>query len=230
MSRAAGALTLAVALLVGPLAWSVADTLPPRSVARPPEEIRDAFLAYVVGVVMGDHEVDADGRSLGELFPEFGDASGESDFPFNDIDRLTRTSGTRGGAIEIVFSKPLSIPVPVDILGYRPGTIYTSRRIVFDEWPYDTDAVGVVHVMRRRTGELGIMLDRWLSALLGPLLSDVDAHVVAFAELDDRWFGILGGETPEGGSIVGVYDLHRGRIVIRPPRPLRELGRHLLEP
>ncbi len=235
MRRLASPILPAGFLLIGLLQSATAMTLPPRSVARPEHEIRDLFLAYIVGVVLEDHEIDTDGTALGELFPEFDDVPEPSDaedqgIPFFEIARLRRSRVGLRVVIEIEFRKPLAIPVPVDILGYQPGTIYTSRSIAFEETSHESETLSSTYVMRRQSGDFGITLDGWLSALLGPRLSDFDAQILAFAELDDRWFGILGGETAGGGSIIGVYDLRRGRILIRPPRALRALGRQLLEP
>lgn len=202
--------------------------IPERSVSREENEIKDVFLAYIVGIMLGDHELDVDGPKLLDVFPEFEGSS--LDFPFHDIERVSRSSSPDGAMITVDFVKPLSFPVPVDILGYHPGRIYTTQRVVFDETAVGTHGeLSNVHVLVRRDGEIGIDFVRWLDLLLGSLLSDVDARVLAVAVLDDRWYAILGGDTPDGGSIVGVLDLLRNRILLRPPRPVRDFARGLLE-
>jgi len=201
--------------------------VPPRSVALPESEVADVFLAYLVGVVTGDHELDTDGPTLVALFPEFDD--GSTDYPFHDIVRVRRTSSTDRPHISVVFSGPLAFPVPVDVLGYHPGEITTSRTIVFDESPSEPDGrVQSVYAMRRVSGALGVDFDRWLTRLFGRFLSDVDARVIALARLEDEWYAILGGDTPDGGTIVGVVSLRNSRILLRPPPPLRQIAEELL--
>lgn len=222
MKRIASILCL---LLAAAAAW---PQIPPRSVSREESEVRDLFLAYIVGIVLGDHELDVDGPTLLEVFPEFEGSS--LDFPFHDIERVTRASSPEGAVIAIDFVEPLSFPVPVDILGYHPGRIYTSRTVVFDEVPVGTHGeLTQVYVMHRRSGVIGIDFVRWLDVLLGSLLSDVDARILAIAVLDERWYALMGGDTPDGGWIAGVLDLRRNRILLRPPRPLRNFARDLLE-
>ncbi len=202
--------------------------IPARSVSRDESEITDVFLAYIVGIMLGDHELDVDGPTLLEVFPEFEGSS--LDFPFHDIDRISRVSSPDGAVITVDFVRPLSFPVPVDILGYHPGLIYTTRRVAFVETALGTHGeLSHVHVLIRRDGEIGIDFDRWLDLLLGSLLSDVDARVLAVAELDGRWHAILGGDTPDGSTIVGVLDLLRNRILLRPASALRDLAREFLE-
>jgi len=201
--------------------------VPPRSVAVPESEVQDVFLAYLVGVVTGGHELDTDGPTLVALFPEFED--GSTDYPFHEIVRVRRDSSADRAYISVDFSGPLAFPVPVDVFGYHPGEITTSRTIVFDEVPDESDgSVHSVYAMRRVSGTLGIDFDRWLTRLFGPFLSDVDARVIALAELEDEWYAILGGDTPEGGTIVGVVSLRNSRILLRPPASLRELAEALL--
>ncbi len=202
--------------------------IPERSVSRDESEIKDVFLAYIVGIMLEDHELDVDGPTLLDVFPEFEGSS--LDFPFHDIERVHRTSSREGTMISVDFVRPLSFPVPVDILGYHPGRIYTTRRIVFDESAVSAHGeLSHVRLLVRREGEIGIDFVRWLDLLLGSLLSDVDARVLAVAELNGRWYAILGGDTPDGGSIVGVLDLLRNRILLRPPRALRDFALEALE-
>jgi hypothetical protein len=63
-----------------------------------------------------------------------------------------------------------------------------------------------------------------LDVLLGGWVDDVSARVLVVCRYQDHWYALLGGDTPDGGWITGVYDLRSSRIVVRPPRALRELG------
>ncbi len=67
----------------------------------------------------------------------------------------------------------------------------------------------------------------WLDVLLGSWLDDVSVQLLVVAEYRDRWYILLGGDTPGGGWITGVYDLQSSRIVVRPPQALRLLGAEL---
>ena len=202
---------------------------PPRSVAAPQDEVRDLFLGYIVGIILTDHRLDVDGLTLLELFPEFEESG--TRFPFHDISRVTRSSASGGATIKVEFTEPLSFPVPVDILGYHPGRIYTSQSVSFQESGYEAeDGLEQVRILRRTSGRVGVDFDRWIDVLLGPLLSSVDATVLAFGEIDGQWYALLGGDTPDGGWIAGIVDLGRSRFMLRPPRQMQDLATALLAP
>jgi hypothetical protein len=208
-----------------------ADNAPPRSVALPESEIQDVFFSYIVGVLIEDSPLDVTGETLLSMFPEFSDGSGK--VPFHQIRRVLREphAGNGPSIITLSFDRRIEYPVPVDILGYHPGTVFFSESVGFAESPLavpDPEFSAVFEV-RVRSGELGIDFDQWLDTLLGGWVDDVSARVLSVVRYQDHWYGLLGGETPRGGWITGVYDLRESRIVVRPPQSLRELGRQLGE-
>ena len=199
---------------------------PPRSIAMPESEVKDVFFGYIVSILLEDAELDIDGNRLLEMFPEF--ANGEGQVPFHEITRVARIPG-RAPEVIIELTNRLDYPVPVDILGYHPGRVFSSRRIVFDERRHveaDPD-FGRIRLVWLRSGELGIDFDGWLDVLLGSLVDDVSARVLAVVEYRRTWYLLMGGDTPDGGWITGVYNLQTSRIVVRPPRALTEFGDEL---
>jgi len=205
-----------------------AEITPPRSVALPESQVKDVFFSYVVGVLLQGLDLDVSGATLLEMFPEFADGSGQ--LPFRKIDHVTKVPGSTSDSAQITltFTEDVKYPVPVDILGYHPGTVIFSKTIEFTETarPASGD-LSVVREIRVRSGTVGIDFDQWLDTLLGGWVDDVDARVLAVVRFQDRWYGLLGGDTPNGRWITGVYDLESSRIVVRPPIELRELGRSL---
>ena len=201
--------------------------LPPRDIAVPESQVKDAFFGYVVGILLQDEALDGNGESLLAMFPEFADGSGQ--VPFHEMTRMVRAPGSRGTEITLELKNRLSYPVPVDILGYHPGMVISSPRLVFDEREYvspDPD-FGAVWLEWLRDGELAIDFDGWLDFLLGSWVDDVSVQLLAVAEYQSRWYILLGGDTPRGRWITGVYDLQSSRIVVRPPQALRLLGAEL---
>ncbi|MBU8912975.1 MAG: hypothetical protein KOO61_03060 [Spirochaetales bacterium] len=201
--------------------------LPPRDIAVPESQVKDVFFGYVVGILLQDEPLDVNGENLLAMFPEFADGSGQ--VPFHEMTRMVRTPGSRGAEITLELKDQLNYPVPVDILGYHPGMVISSPRLVFDEREYvpsDRD-FGAVWLEWLRDGELAIDFDGWLDVLLGSWVDDVNVQLLAVAEYQSRWYILLGGDTPGGGWITGVYDLQSSRIVVRPPPALRLLGAEL---
>lgn len=234
-SQSGRILLVAAALLISVHAAFPVDTPPPgtteapsRAIAVAEDEVADVFFAYIVGVLLGDAALDIDGAALSSMFPEF--AEGGAQVPFEQIDRITRTR-TPGAEVILRLHSPLDYPVPVDIIGYHPGTVLSSLELVFSEEAYapSVPGFGTVRLEWLESGYLRIDFVGWLDFLLGNWIDDVDARVLAIAEYEDHWYAIMAGDTPDGGWITGVYDLQSSRIVVRPPRPLRELGRALEE-
>ena len=217
-------------MVVAFLAFSTASAysyLPPREVGLPESEIKDVFFGYLVGVLLHDEALDGSGENFLDMFPEF--AEGGAQVPFHEMTRVLREPGLTGARIVVEFEDRLNYPVPVDILGYRPGMVRSSARLVFDESSYvpSGPGFGTVRLVWLRHGDLGIDFVAWLDFLLGSWVDDVNAQFLAIAEYQQRWFILLGGETPKGDWITGVYDLKSSRIVVRPPAALRLLGSEL---
>jgi hypothetical protein len=214
------------AFLVASTACAYSD-LPPREIALPESQVKDVFFGYIVGILLHDEALDGDGESFLKMFPEFAEGGGQ--VPFHEMTRVVREPGATGARIVIELKDRLNYPVPVDILGYHPGMVRSSPRLVFDETPYvplDT-GFGTVRLVWLTDGDLGIDFVAWLDFLLGSWVDDVNAQFLAVAEYEERWFILLGGETPKGDWITGVYDLQSSRIVVRPPPALRLLGTDL---
>jgi len=201
--------------------------VPPREIAVPESQVKDVFFGYIVGVMLQDEFLDVDGESLLAMFPEFADGGGQ--VPFLELTRMVRRPHSHGAEIVLELKDQLRYPVPVDVLGYHPGMVIASPRLVFDEREYvspDPD-FGTVRLEWLRDGKLEIDFVGWLDLLLGSWVDDVSVQLLAVAEYQDRWYILLGGDTPKGDWITGVYDLQSSRIVVRPPQALRSLGAQL---
>jgi hypothetical protein len=206
---------------------SAYSDLPPREIALPESQVKDVFFGYIVGILLQNEALDGDGESFLDLFPEFED--GGAQVPFHEMVRVVREPLAVGARIVVELRERLDYPVPVDILGYHPGMVRSSPRLVFDESTYipQEPGFGTVRLVWLRDGDLGIDFVAWLDILLGSWVDDVNAQFLAVAEYEEQWFILLGGETPRGDLITGVYDLRSSRIVVRPPAALRVLGSDL---
>lgn len=218
---------IAASLVMFGCAMTVAAHVPSRDISMPMAEVQDVFFGYVVGVLVADATLDVDGDTLVSMFPEFAD--GGAQVPFDEMLRITRDPRPKGAELTIELKGRLNYPVPVDILGYHPGVVLSSPRLVFDEQDYRAadPGFGFVRLEWLRVGDLSIDFAAWLDALLGHLVDDVDARVLAVVEYDETWYVLLGGDTPDGGWITGVYNLASSRIIVRPPAALRQLGENL---
>ena len=224
-------------MLLLPLAASVTAQIPPRSISTPKEEVDDAFLSYLHGILYNDAELRIDGETLSREFPEFVPSRPT---PFNDIELFTRTrSGVDGpGQLSVQFSVPLRYQVPVDILGQNPVELQGSRIITFEEtlrpsgrMPYVDvpSAVTELLVLTLISGYMRVDFAPWLDFMTGRLLEDVDVVLIAVVRYRDRWFAILGGYSPKDRPMTGILDMKASRFLVSPPRLLTRLARDLVE-
>lgn len=224
-------------MLLLPLAASATAQIPPRSISTPKEEVDDAFLSYLHGILYNDAELHIDGETLSREFPEFVPSRPT---PFNDIELFTRTrSGAAGpGQLSVQFSVPLRYEVPVDILGQHPVELQGSRVITFEESLRPSGHVLYVDVPPTVTellvltlisGYMRVDFAPWLDFISGRLIEDVDVVLIAVARYRDRWFALLGGYSPEGRPMTGILDMQTSRFLVGPPRLLARLARDLVE-
>lgn len=206
--------------------------LPPRSVGTPEDEVSDAFIAYLHGVIYHDVEMGVDGATLRREFPEFVPSRPT---PFNDITGLSR-SGSGARPLSVTFSVPLRYQVPVDIFGQKPVELQGSRTITFEElWRNGTPPVSVrpdisdLLVLVRVAGYMRVDFADWLDALGGKIVEDVDVQVIAMLRFRGEWYALLGGYSPAGRVMTGVFDMGTSRFRVSPPRALTHLARDLVE-
>jgi hypothetical protein len=224
-----------MALLVTAAA-SVNAQIPPISVSAPKEEVNDEFLAYLLGIVHNNAELQTDGPTFLRAFPEF---LPDKPSPIYDLAIFART---RTGLLTIGFVTPLRYPVPVDILGLHPVELQGSRVITLDE-PVRvgqgvrrgvTAGLGLpremthLYVLALRNGYLRVNFSPWLDFLAGRIFDDADVKLVVIVRHEERWFALMAGLNPKDRPMVWVFDLRTSRFLVSPPRVLTRLGRSLV--
>jgi hypothetical protein len=225
---------IATAMLIAAAAPATAQ-IPPRSISPPEEEVADAFIGYIHGVIYNDAAMEIDGQTLSSDFPEFVPSRPT---PFNDIELLSRTRPAAGSGDHSVFTLQFSVPlryeVPVDILGHHPVGLQGSRIIRFQESirpPDDAAIVGIppevsnLLVLNLVSGYMRVDFAPWLDFVGGRIVEDVDVTLIAVAQYRDRWFAMLGGYSPSGRPMSGVLDMQNSRFLVSPPRLLTRLAR-----
>jgi len=92
-----------------------------------PEEVRDSFFAFVIGILRSGIEVSFDGAAMRDVLTEF---KTSLELPFDLIDNVTQrgVKGSNERIISITFFRPASIPIPFSLLGYHPGSIRATAR------------------------------------------------------------------------------------------------------
>ena len=120
-----------VTVFIAAVAVTSAGQIPPREIATPESEIEDAFLGYMHGLIYRDLELDIDGDTLREQFPEF---NTNRYTPFDEITQMSRTRKSGGAEFAIEFRTPMEHTVEaVNILGWRPVRILGPDRVVGKE-------------------------------------------------------------------------------------------------
>ncbi|MGD9547255.1 MAG: hypothetical protein AB7V45_06830 [Candidatus Krumholzibacteriia bacterium] len=209
----AAAAALLLAALVGAggsagQAWSEFGT-PAREAPAAGTEIREPFFEFLLAVA----DADSLGSWTGEDVRRFAEDRGRtSKFPLSDlllVERVRPTSFRGGGAQRPVavwtleLSAPLDKPMPYDILGYHPGSLRVSRRLVLEEVRFGSQRLDFEHGRQQRSAALGDV--RLFAITEGKVVLDADGFVDALlgAALDDAW--TLGFATAwEGESRLGL--------------------------
>jgi len=203
---------------------------PGREIAVPPNEVKDSFFAYVIGIVSTGIEVDIDTAGMREVLTEFRTSL---ELPFDLVGRVHQVRGTggEGGALGIDFLEDAAIPIPFSFLGYHPGSIRVTREILFDRIVtsyLDTRAGGgevAVYRLALARGRLVVDMDRWLDDLLGDYVDDLPVENLVFFRWKGDWTGLLQGTGYKGQPLRAFFNFRRNRIVFPVPAELDGLGR-----
>lgn|GEM_PF-671096 len=138
MNLATRAATAALVLLV-------CAGLPPASAAPTPAEvstgITEPFFSFLVALV----EDDSLGTWTGQDLMRYAEVRNVSRFPIADIvaltrreitveERETRDRGRVRRRWELILEQDIERPMPYSILGYHPGRLLISKRLVMSEW------------------------------------------------------------------------------------------------
>ncbi len=170
----------------GPPADPAAEWLPEPTVERLPDEIRDPFFEFIVGIIEGD--------SLGvwtraDVEARVALTGRESRLPLERLTTLERSHDPDDPELRrlrLELDAPLDLSVPWSILGYHPGSLHAAMAIEVIERRLPD---GMLH-LRDGAGR------RWASSIrvmmieTGHLILDADALVdrLLGAKLDDAWF------------------------------------------
>jgi hypothetical protein len=206
---------------------------PGKEIALPPEEVKDTFFAYVIGVIRAGVEVRLFNSDLRGILTEF---KSSLDLPFDLISSVSqfREPGVLLPNLEILFNGPVKIPIPFSFLGYHPGSIHASQAIDFTETrpvsssPLDIASPDAVYSMRLSRGEVLVDVDGWLEWLLPSLIQDTIVDLICIYHDDSGWYCLLAGTGRNTGTpIRQFFDFTRNRIVIPVSARQKELGERL---
>ncbi|MFH2050999.1 MAG: hypothetical protein ABIK96_00890 [bacterium] len=209
----AAAAALLLAALVGAggaagQAWSEFGA-PAREAPAAGTEIREPFFEFLLAMADGDSLGSWTGEDVRRFAGERGRAS---KFPLSDlllVERVRPPSFRGGGAQRPVavwtleLAAPLDKPMPYDILGYHPGSLRVSRRLVLEEVRFGSQRLDFEDGRQQRSVALRDV--RLFAITEGKVLLDADGFVDALlgAALDDAW--TLGFATAwEGESRLGL--------------------------
>jgi hypothetical protein len=218
------------------LAWMVAARLfpdvppqrPGREVSFLPEEIKDTFFAYVLGVVRSGVELEMDNADMREVLVEFKTAL---DLPFDKVERVVQHRGvTVGeGELSIVFRADVRIPIPFSFLGYHPGAILASRTVAFSEdrtvVPFSPEPrfADPMYILRVSDGYITMKVDDWLKFLFPGIVDDLYVDFISAFRFRGDWYCLLSGWGSKGTPVQEVFNLTRNRIIYPSPPELRRL-------
>lgn len=213
----------ASALVLALVAASLNAQVPPRSAALPPQEVEDTVLAYLLALIVDDHDVAIERSDLDAIFPE---SLSNEITPFDFLQTLSREPAQvseERAVIAARFSQSIAYDVPVDIFGYHPVHLYGSSRLVLCEKITTHEGVPVF-ALKLTGGSLRIDFDGWLDFIGGRLLDDTTVTHVAATKVDGAWTGLLIGESPNGRRVTWMYDFTRSKLKLRPPSHIAEIG------
>ncbi len=229
----AAALAALLALAVASALADPATERPTREISLPRDEVKDSFLAYVLGIIYSDADIELDNVSLREVLVEF---KSSLDLPFDDLTLVSqgRTAENGIGSLGVSFRHDMSIPVPFSLLGYHPGTIRVSKSVGFSRWQADGRtlenglSLPPFLVFGLISGTAAIDVDEWLTVLFPRLIDDIVIRVLAVFRYKDRLYCMMDGTGRRGQPIAGLLDFRTNRIIFPLPRELASLAVDLL--
>ncbi len=211
-------------------------------------EIREPFFAFLVAAAEGDSLGTWPAETIAAKLKECGR---ESRFPVDQIVSITRrqAKGSEqesrlGESVERVWelelASDLDRPMPYSILGYHPGSLRVSKRLVLSEWnlgrldlivPTDEDSGRIEHlenvmIMRLDEGHIILDVDGWLDALLGKGLDDAWTLGMALARHNSNPIGLAISIGRNDRHIFGELDFKSDEVKAHGSPIARTLSRH----
>jgi hypothetical protein len=228
-------LVLALALLAAVAAIGAAEQpvshRPDRSVSLPPDQVKDTFFGYFLGILFSGMELEMDNGQMREVLSEF---KTSFNLPFDLITRVWQTRDPVTGAqrVGLEFRQAQSIPVPFSLLFYHPGSIVVERALSWQvsrsssEDPGPPPRMSPVYDLALVQGSLLADIDGWLETLFSSFLEDTwIRHVFIFTWRGD-WMAYLQGTGRRTGRTLGAYfNFTHNRIVFPVPADLDRAAR-----
>jgi hypothetical protein len=167
---------------------------------------------------------------------------GDRRLPWQRFLWVRREPASRRGAwVTVRFLDRLHEAVPYALLGYHPGSLQATSKVVLRQWPPGPAAAGyrdedgTTAVLRVEDlvlfavteGEVLVDVDGWIDALMGGRLDDIRITGMALFRHEGRRLGLAFGYNPDGEGRTGVLDLGRDELLFPVPRPYLALGRAL---
>ncbi|HEY9595609.1 MAG TPA: hypothetical protein VHE79_14110 [Spirochaetia bacterium] len=207
---------------------------PGREVSLPKSEVKDTFFAYVLGIIKTSAELDVDNGEMRDILTEF---TSKLDLPFDLIERVRQhtdeTTGKR--VIGLDFLRDVDIPIPFALLFYHPGSLVSTRQLLFSvtrSTALDVSSPGVftpVFDLALVRGAVLVDLDEWLEVLFSAYLEDTWIHHIVFFRWKGDWIGLLEGAGRRTGRELRAYfDFTKNTIVFPVPAELDTMGKNFV--
>jgi hypothetical protein len=241
---------LAVALLLLVPLPAVADPPPaqPDSSLAGSPEVRDPLFQFFLELI----EEDRLGRwTQAEVQAYIQDTGRPSRLPADKVAWVERRTASgperqkrRGERVDRVWTlaltEPLKIPMPYSILGYHPGSLVVSERLVMSEWSLGEPNLhvakdGVVQIfpttlttaLRFDRGWVVLDADALIDKLLGNKLDDFWTEGFAFCRVQGQLFGLAAGRGRNRQALFGEFDLRRDKVISRSGPVAKGLSRYV---
>jgi len=196
------------------------------------DQIRDAFLALLVGLLEGESY---DSLSTGEVHEYLELYKRPTKVPVGLIAVLSRMPSKNpfdSAIVGIRFAKEIRESVPYSVLGYHPGSVKASKEIVLREWklgsqifrwgsgPDERARLTDVRLYGVTKGWIVLDIDAWVDKLLGSWIDDMRVIGFAVYRWKGSWHGMAFGFDPEGNGRSGNLDFRADRIYFPNPTGL----------
>jgi hypothetical protein len=206
---------------------------PGREIALPPEQVKDTFFAYVIGVIASGTDLEMTNEDLRDILTEF---KTNLNLPFDLIRGVVQHTDEQSGecSMSIAFNGDAKIPIPFSLLGYHPGSILATSQLHFtqtrpvssrEDEPVTANPVYVMHLTE---GQIVVDVDDWLISLLPSMLDDLSVRFIAIFHYKEDWYCQLGGTGRRAKKGLNwFFSLTGNRIIYPIPKELARLGRRI---
>ncbi len=203
---------------------------PGREISLPPNQVKDTFFAYVLGIVFTGTDVDLDNAQMRDILTEF---QTKLKFPFDLVSRVIQRDNpdSDGRIISLIFNGDVAIPIPYSFLGYHPGKLrstqeldfYVTRSSYVD--PRDPSVYTPVYDLALVNGTVVIDIDDWLVYVLSNILDKLTVRHLVFFSYRKEWIGLVEGRGKVFNRTMREYfSFTNNRIIYPIPPALDAMG------